>query len=327
MRRREFIAGLGGAAAGWPLAARAQQARRRRIGFLLGISDGADALSRFSAFQQALETFGWVDGRNIEIVARFGAADADRNRAHVAELIALAPDVIVSSNAPSIIALMKGTRTIPIVIANTTDPVALGFVESLSRPGGNVTGFTNFEQATATKWLELLLEIAPGLIRVAVLVDPRDPPENPYVLAIRRSASSLGIALVTAYARDVAETEQALDALAQQPNGGLIVPPGAGPSSHRQLVLGLAARYRLPAIYGFSDWVAAGGLISYGPDVLDLYRQPASYVDRILKGAKPADLPVQQPSKFGLVINLKTAKALGLTIPETLLATADEVIQ
>jgi putative ABC transport system substrate-binding protein len=222
---------------------------------------------------------------------------------------------------------MKGTRTIPIVIANTTDPVALGFVESLSRPGGNVTGFTNFEQATATKWLELLLEIAPGLIRVAVLVDPRDPPENPYVRAIGGSASSLGIALVTAYARNVAEIEEALDALARQPNGGLIVPPGAAITSHRELVSGLAARYRLPAIYGFRNWVAAGGLISYGPDVLDLYRQPASYVDRILKGAKPADLPVQQPSKFELVINLKTAKALGLTIPETLLATADEVIQ
>jgi putative tryptophan/tyrosine transport system substrate-binding protein len=329
MNRRAFVSALGTAALAWPLAARAQQpARMKRVAFVIGLDDHTEGRARFAAFRQGLEALGWTEGRNIEIVARFGTADPDRNRTVVAELLNLAPDVIVTSNTITVSALMRESRTIPIVLANMSDPVAQGFAESLARPGGNVTGFTSFfEGAIATKWLELLREIAPGMIRVAVLIDPQETTGPIFVSALEAATASLGIQLTTARVRDDAEIERAVEAFARVPNGGLIVPPGPRVATRRAVILKLAGRRRLPAIYGFPYIVREGGLMSYGPDVIDLYRRPASYVDRILKGAKPADLPIQQPTKFELVVNLKTAKALGLEVPLHLQQLADEVIE
>jgi putative ABC transport system substrate-binding protein len=326
MRRRDFMTLLGGAAAAWPVAARAQrQERTKRIGWLDGTS-GADPemLARLEAFRRGLEALGWVEGRTVEIVARFDAVDPDRNRAHVAELIATAPDVIVSANPPSISALMKEAPAIPIVFPLMTDPIALGFAKSLARPGGNVTGFTHFGETTAAKWLELLREIAPGVIRIAILVDPRNTNTDLYIAS---AAFSLRIPLTVARTTDDAEVEEFVAAFAKEPNGGLIVPPGPFGQIHRKTILKVAALHRLPAVYPWRYFVVDGGLMSYGPDLLDMHRRTASYVDRILKGANPADLPIQGPTKFELVINLKTAKALGLDVPLHLLQRADEVIE
>ena len=293
MTRREFITLLGGAAT-WPLAARAQeQERKKRIGWLDGTADDSETRARLTAFRQKLQALGWIEGRNLEIIARFAAADPNRNRTYVAELLGLTPDVIVSSNPPSISALMKETRTIPIVFPLISDPVALGFAASLARPGRNVTGFTHFEPATATKWLELLREIAPSVSRVATLVDPRNPTGNLYVHALEAAAASLSLPLTTAPAHDGAEIEQAIGAFARNSNGGLIFPPGPLQAVHRELIVKLAAQHRLPAVYPWRYMVVEGGLMSYGPDVPDMYRGAATYVDRILKGEKPADLPVQ----------------------------------
>jgi ABC-type uncharacterized transport system substrate-binding protein len=327
MKRREFITLLGGAAA-WPLAARAQQAeRKRRIGWLDGTADDAETQARLTAFRQRLQALGWIEGRNVEIIARFGATDPARNRTYVAELLGLMPDVVVSTNPSSISALMKETRTIPIVFPIMSDPVALGFAESLARPGGNVTGFTHFEPATATKWLELLREIAPNVNRIAAIIDPRNSTANMYVHALEAAATSLSLPFTTAPARDGAEIEQAIGAFARSSNGGLILPPGPLQAVHRELIVELAAQHRLPAVYPWRYMVVEGGLMSYGPDVLDMYRGAATYVDRILKGEKPAALPIQASTKFALVINLKTARALGLTVPDKLLTLADEVIE
>jgi putative tryptophan/tyrosine transport system substrate-binding protein len=328
VNRREFISLLGGAAAAWPLAARAQQAERmRRVGFLIGIGDDAEARARLAAFQHGLAALGWIEGRNVEIVARFGGADPERNRAHVAEMIALAPDIVVTSNPASIAALIKAARTIPIVFTMQSDPVAAGFAKSLARPGGNATGFAHFEQATVTKWLELLRQVAPGVIRVAFALDPEDIFAAQYLRALAAPASSLGIQLTSVSVGDAVEFELAIEAFARAPNGGLIVPPSAGTAAKRATIIGLAAKHRLPAIYAFRYHAVQGGLMSYGPDIFDLYRRPASYVDRILKGAKAAELPIQFPTKYELVVNLKTAKALGLEVPVQLQQLADEVIE
>jgi putative ABC transport system substrate-binding protein len=328
IRRREFITLLGGAAVAWPDVARAQQAeRKKRIGWLDGTGDDPETRARLTAFRQRLQTLGWIEGRNVEIIARFRAADPDQNRTYVAELLGLVPDVIVSTNPPSISALMKETRTIPIVFPIMSDPVALGFAESLARPGGNVTGFTHFEPVTATKWLELLREVAPGVNRIATLVDPRNSTGDMYVHALEAAAASLSLPFTTARARDGAEIEQAISSFAREANGGLVLPPGPLQAVHRELIVKLAAQHRLPAVYPWRYMVVDGGLMSYGPDVLEMYRGAATYVDRILKGEKPADLPIQASTKFELVINLKTAKGLGLDVPASLLARADEVIE
>jgi putative ABC transport system substrate-binding protein len=328
MRRREFFTLLGGAAAS-PLVAHAQGPDRiKRIGWLDGTSCvDQETQTRIEVFRRELERLGWIEGRTVEIVARFDALDPDRNRAHVAEFIAMSPDVIVATSPPSITALMKETRAIPIVFPLMTDPVALGFAKNLARPGYNVTGFTHFGETTATKWLELLREIVPGVIRIAVLVDPRNPTGDLYISSIEAAASSLRVPLTMAPARDDAEIEQAITNFAQEPNGGLIVPPGPFSNVHRQTIRKVATQHRLPAVYPWRYLVIEGGLISYGPDALDMYRRTASYVDRILRGANPAELPIQAPTKFELVINLKTAKALGLDVPPALLARADEVIE
>ncbi len=326
--RRAFITLLGGVAVAWPLAARAQQPERmRRIGFLIGIGDDAEARARFAAFRQGLAALGWIEGRNVEIIARFGGADPERNRAHVAEMIALAPDIVVTSNPASVAALIKAARTIPIVFTMQSDPVAAGFAESLARPGGNATGFAHFEQATVTKWLELLRQVAPSISRVAFMLDPEDIFGAQYLRALAAPASSLGIQLASVSVGNAVEFELAIEAFAREPSGGLIVPPSAGTAAKRATIIGLAAKHRLPAIYAFRYHAVQGGLMSYGPDIFDLYRRPASYVDRILKGAKAAELPIQFPTKYELVVNLKTAKALGLEVPVHLQQLADEVIE
>jgi putative ABC transport system substrate-binding protein len=334
MKRRQFVAVIGSAAVASiasPLPLPAQQAPPlKRIGFIIGQAEDADTQPRLTVFRQGLAALGWIEGRNVEIVSRFGTIDPDRTRNTVAELLRLAPDVIVTSNAAWVIAFLNESRTIPIVYTFGNDPVALGFSESLSHPGGNVTGFTTGEAAMATKWLQLLRELAPNVIRVAILMAPaaQYPSGNTYVRALEAAAPLLMIEFTTTSLRDAREIEQAIDSFASQPNGGLIVLPSGGVfGDSRELIAKLAARHRLPAIYPFRYFAVAGGLMSYGPDVVDLFRRAAAYVDRILRGAKPADLPFQEPTKFKLVINLKTAKALGITIPETLLATADEVIQ
>jgi putative ABC transport system substrate-binding protein len=324
--RREFITLLGGAAT-WPLAASAQQPdRMRRIGVLMNLAaDDAEGQARIAAFVQALQRLGWSDGRNVRIDYRWAAGDAGRFHKYAEELLALVPDVILASATPSIQALQQATRTVPIVFAIVADPVGAGFVDSLARPGGNVTGFTPFEYGMSGKWLELLKELAPRVTRVAVL---RDLTIGLGQLgAIQSVAPSLGIELRPVNVRDADEIERSIAAFAQGSNGGLIVTASTSAVIHRELITTLAARNKLPAVYYTRYWVAGGGLMSYGPDFRDQFRQAAAYVDRILKGEKPADLPVQAPTKYELTINLKTAKALGLTVPPTLLARADEVIE
>jgi putative ABC transport system substrate-binding protein len=328
MRRREFIAGLGGAAA-WPLVARAQQSERvRRIGALMTLAaDDPETLRRREAFVGGLQDLGWTDGRNLRIDYRSGLANADLYRRYAAELVALAPDVLLAHGATNLAALQQVTRTAPIVFVNTTDPVGGGYVESLARPGGNATGFIQFEYGMSGKWPELLKHIAPSVTRVAVLRDPAVGAGTAQFAVIQALVPSLRMEVTPVDVRDVGEIERGVTAFARGSNGGLIVTSSVLAQVHRELIVTLAARHRLPAVYPYRFFITSGGLISYGPDTIDQYRLAAGYVDRILKGEKPADLPVQAPTKYETVLNLKTAKALGLTIPETLLATADEVIQ
>ena len=329
MRRREFITLLGGAAA-WPIAARAQQGERvRRIGMLTGATaaDDPDAQVNVAAFLQGLEQFGWTGDRNVRIEYRWGLGDTANIRKHAAELAALAPDVIVSSGTAVLGPLLQATHTVPIVFVNVADPVGAGFVDSLARPGGNATGFMQYEYSLSGKWPELLKEIAPRVIRAAVLRDPALTSGVGQFAIIQSVAPSIGMEVTAINVRDAAEIEAAVAAFARPPNGGLIVASSATARRHRELIIALAARHKLPAVYYRRYFVTGGGLASYGYDLAGQFRSAAGYVDRILKGEKPADLPVQAPTKYELVINLKTAKALGLTVPPMLLARADEVIE
>ena len=326
--RRAFIALLGSAVA-WPLAARAQQPDRvRRIGILLpATADDAAMQARVGAFLQALAQLGWTIGHNVRIDTRWATANAAEVRRHAAELAALAPDVILAHAATTVGPLLQATRTVPVVFPAVVDPVGAGFVDSLSRPGGNATGFINFEYSLSGKWLELLKEIAPGLTRVAVLRNAATPSGPGQFAAIQAVAPSLRVEVSPVNVRDAGEIERAVAAFARSSNGGLIVTATPAAQLHHELIFSLAARHKLPAVYPFRYFAVDGGLMSYGPDQIDQYRQAASYVDRILKGEKPADLPVQAPTRYELVINLKTAKALGITVPPSVLARADEVIE
>jgi putative tryptophan/tyrosine transport system substrate-binding protein len=329
MKRREFIRLLGGAAASWPLNARAQQADRvRRIGVLMSVAaDDPEGKARFTAFQQGLQQLGWVDGRNVRIETRWSGGKADDARRYAAELIALAPDVILASGGAIVGPLLQVTRTVPIVFTQTPDPVAAGFVASLARPGGNATGFTQVEYGTAAKWIELLKEIAPHVTRAAILRDPAVPEGIGQFTVIQSAAPALRVEVSPVDIRNAGEIERALTEFARSPNGGLILTSSALANVQRDLIIRLAAKLRLPAIYSFQFFASAGGLAAYGSDSIDPHRRAANYVDRILKGEKPGDLPVQAPTKYQLVINLKTAKVLGLTVPPSLLARADEVIE
>ena len=328
MRRREFIATLGGAAA-WPMVARAQQPERpRRIGVLMNrTADDPETSSFVGAFAQGLAELGWTIGRNVRIEYRWGANDADLDRIYAAELVALAPEVILAAGTLSVAALQRVTRTLPVVFVTVTDPVGAGLVDSLAQPGGNTTGFMLFEYSLSGKWLELLKQIAPGVTRAAVLRDPANPAGSTQFAAIQAVAQSLGVEVTPASVRDAGEIERAVTAFARLSNGGLIVTGSASTSGYGETIIKLAARHKLPAVYPNRFSILAGGLICYGPDRIDMYRRAAGYIDRILKGEKPADLPVQAPTKYELVINLKTAKALGLEVPQSLLARADEVIE
>jgi putative ABC transport system substrate-binding protein len=330
MQRREFITLFGVAALAGPRAARAQQAdRMRRVGVLMSRAAGdPEEQARFAGFLQGLQKLGWTDGRNVRIDYRWAAADADRSRTYAAELVALAPDVIVASGSTGVAGLLQTTRTVPIVFVNVIDPVGAGYVARLARPGGNATGFTAFEYSLSGKWLELLKEIAPNLTRIAILRDPALAAGIGQFAAIQAMApSSLGVELSPIDVRDGGEIERDVATFARESNGGLIVTGSSSAAVHRELIVMLAARHRLPAVYPFRYFVTSGGLISYGPDPIDVFRRAAGYVDRILKGEKAADLPVQAPTTYELAINLKTAKALGLTLPPSLLARADEVIE
>ena len=330
MRRREFIVTLGGAAAAWPLAARAQQPdQMRRIGVLTAYAESDPvAQVRVVAFRDKLQKLGWTEGRNIRIDYRWAAGDREAMQRFAKELVALQPDLIFSVNTPTTAALLQQTHTIPIVFAVVTDPVGSGFVASLPRPGGNATGFTLMEPTMAGKWLELLKEIAPRAARVAFLFNPATAPYADYYLnPFRAAAASFAVEAIAAPVHDTSELESVVAAQAREPNGGLIAMPDSFTTAHRVEITSLAVRYHLPAVYPYRYFTEVGGLLSYGSDQLDDYLRAASYVDRILKGAKPSGLPVQAPVKFELTINLKTAKALGLTLPPTLLARADEVIE
>ena len=330
MRRREFITLLGGAAVARPLAARAEQAgeRMRRIGVLTTLAaDDEEAMARLAAFLQELQQLGWTSNRNVHIDYRWGAGDPERIRRHAAELAALAPEVILANGTAGVGPLLQATRTVPIVFVQVSDPVGAGYIASLARPGGNATGFTLFEYGTSGKWLELLKQIAPSVTRAVVLRDPTQPTGIAQLAAMHSVAPSLGVEVSPVGLRDPDEIERGVAAFARGANGGLIVTAGALSLVHRDLIIALAARHRLPAVYPYRIFVASGGLMSYGTDSTDSYRRAAGYVDSILKGEKAADLPVQQPTKFDLVINLKAAKALDLDVPATLLATADEVIE
>jgi len=333
MRRRQFIGWLGGAAAApslsWPLAAHAQQPERvRRIGVLLNAAaDDPQFQTWVRAFLQALALLGWTDGRNVRIDTRWAGGNAAEVRRHAAELVALAPDVILAHGGSTVGPLLQATRTVPIVFPIAGDPVGTGFVDSLARPGGNATGFMEFEYSMGGKWLELLKQIAPSVTRAAVLRDTTQGSGTGQFGAIQAVAPSLRVEVNPVNMRDAGEIERAVSAFARSPNGGLIVTAGAATVLHSNLIVTLAARHKLPAVYNERSHVAAGGLISYGPDFVDQYRKAAGYVDRILKGAKPADLPVQAPTKFETVLNLKTAKALGIEVPPMVLVRATEVIE
>ena len=328
MRRREFIALIGGVAA-WPLAARAQQpGRMRRIGVLMNVAaDDPEAQARNVAFLHGLREFGWTEGRNVRVDHRWAAGDADRLRRYAAELVALAPDVVLASGTSTVGPLQRASTTVPIVFAGVADPVGAGFVDSMARPGRNATGFISFEYGLSAKWLELLKQIAPGVTRVAVLRDPDISGGTGQFGAIQSVAPSFGVESSPINVRDAGEIERAVAAFARSSNGGMILMASGLAFVHRDLIIALAARHKLPTIYYYRVFVSAGGLVSYGPDPHNQYRRAAGYVDRILKGEKPADMPVQAPTKYELVINLKTAKALGLEIAPTLLARADEVIE
>jgi len=328
MRRREFVALLGGAVA-WPLGVRAQQHEQtRRVGILLpATADDAVWQDRLGAFLQGLGPLGWTIGRNLHVDTRWATTNAAEIRRHAAELAALAPDAILAAATSSVVPLLQATRTVPIIFTATNDPVGSGFVDSLARPGGNATGFMNWEFSMGAKWLELLKQIAPGVMRVAVLRDASQSFTVNVFTAIQTAAPSLGMEVIPVNMRDASEIEQSVANFARSPNGGLIPSPSAAVVQHRDLIVTLAARHKLPAIYWERFFVTAGGLMSYGPDITEAFRQAAGYVDRILKGEKPADMPVQAPTKYELAINLKTAKALGLTVPPSLVAHADEVLE
>ena len=327
MRRREFIAGLGGAAV-WPIAARAQQGDRlRRIGVLMSLGEAdPEAKASLSAFTQRLAELGWTDGRNLRIDVRWGS-DTDGIGADAVELVSTNPEVLLADSTPTIQELQRLTQAIPIVFVNIGDPVETGVVARLTRPGGNTTGFLNMEPSIGGKWLQVLKETAPSLNRVLVIMGFGNAAHAARLRVIEASASTFGLEVLSSAVRDASEIERAIDAISHEGNAGLIVMPGGPPGKHRKTIFALAAQYRLPAIYAYRYFASDGGLVSYGPDDRDIFRRAASYADRILKGEKPGDLPLQGAVKYELVINVKTAKALGLTIPETLLATADEVIQ
>jgi putative ABC transport system substrate-binding protein len=328
IKRRQFITGLGSAAA-WPVVARAQQAERMlRIGVLLRGDENDPALKPLlPAFTQALAGLGWTDGRNVRMDLRWRGGDTNRLQALAKELVGLQPDIILVGGGLATRALQRETRTIPIVFAGATDPVARGIVARLDRPGGNITGFALFEAALGGKWLELLSEIAPGLKRAAIMINPDTLPVSVYMPSLEAAARSLKVELIPAPVHNDTEIETAINDLGRKPGGGLVVIPDNFLVVHRAPIISAAARNKIPAVYSDPEYARDGGLLVYGPDFVDIHRRAAPYVDRILRGAKPADLPVQLPTKFEMVVNLKTAKALGLTIPETLLATADEVIQ
>ena len=329
MKRREFITLLGGVAA-WPVAARAQQPERmRRIGVLTTFAESDPEMRGWlTVFQVELQKLGWEQGRNISIEYRWPGSDEHRLRTGATELVGMTPDVLFTAGTPALVALSRETRSLPIVFAQVSDPVALGLVASLARPGGNITGFVTVESAFAGKWLELLRDTAPGRNRVAVILDPDNPSQLVlYFQGIEAAARTFGMHLTRTDVRSADDIERAIEAVAQQPNGALVVVPTAVTILNRDLIIALAARHRLPAIYPYRIFAVSGGFISYGVNLPDGYRQAASYVDRILKGAKPGDLPVQLASKFELVVNLKTAKALGLNIPEPFLQHADEIIE
>jgi putative ABC transport system substrate-binding protein len=328
MRRREFMTLIGGAAA-WPLPVHAQQAKPMRlIGIFLTVAkDEPDYLLWVNAFRQALQELGWIEGQNVRIDVRWGTTNPGEIRKQAAELVALAPDVILAPGTSAVEPLMQATQTVPIVFPIIADPVSGGFVDSLARPGRNATGFMLFEYSISGKWLELLKQIAPGVTRVAVLGDPNTATGPAQFGVIQAVAPMLRVEVSAFNRRDANEIERAITSFAQSPNGGLILTPGGAAFLHRDMIIALAARYKLPAVYFERAFVAAGGLLSYGPDRIDMYRHAAGYVDRILKGEKPADMPVQAPTKYQLVINLKTAKALGLSVPQTLLAGADDLIE
>jgi putative tryptophan/tyrosine transport system substrate-binding protein len=330
VNRRSFITLLGGAAAAWPLAARAQQGERvRRIGVLMPLAaDDPEAQPRVNAFEQALQKLGWTEGSRLRIEYRLAGSDPGLIRAHAAEIVGLSPDVILANATPVLTAILRETSTIPVVFVQIIDPVSRGFVSSLARPGGNVTGFTNFEFPMGGKWVEMLKEVAPAVTSVAVVSNPDTAPYGgPFFQQIRTSAISLAIEASEARVHDVAGLERAVAEIAAKSNGGLIVLPDIFTTVHRDTIIALTSLHRLPAVYPFRYFASRGGLISYGVDAVDLFRRSADYVDRILRGERAADLPVQAPVKYELVINLKTAKALGLEIPPSVLARADEVIE
>ena len=329
MRRREFIVLLGCAAMAWPLTARAQQTERVRVVGILSIlgPDDPEAKAGTTIFEETLQQLGWSVGRNLKIETREVGSDVDRLRRYAAELVALAPDVIFSMGTLPVASLQQATRTIPIVFMNVTDPVGAGFVQSMAHPGGNITGFLNFEYSMSGKWAELLKQIAPQATRALVLRDASSATGIGQFAAVRSIAQTLGVELTPSNVRDTDEIERNVAAFARSGNGGVIVTTSGGIAVHRKLIISLVARYKLPTVYPYRYYTVDGGLISYGPNTLDPVRRAAGYVDRILKGEKPADMPVQAPTKFELVINLKAAKAIGLTIPQSLLATADEVIE
>src|SRR6516164_2770956 len=325
--RRKFLATLlGGAAAAWPLGARAQPDRMRRIGVLMGFADDAEGQARVKGLQQGLQELGWIEGRNVRIDYRWTGGDMTRIRAYAAELVKLSPDVIVAHTPPVIAAMRQASSSIPIVFAAVIDPVSHGFIDNLARPGGNLTGTTNIEFSLVGKMLEMLKEVAPGIVRAAVIFGTNRQ-YLVYLHSFGTDSPTLAVELSAAAVRDTGEIEAAMSELGRKPGAGLVVPPDAFTVIHHAMIIALAARHRLPAVYAYRSFVAEGGLMSYGPDISDIFRRTASYVDRILKGAKPADLPVEAPVKFELAINLKTATSLGLTVPEKLLATADEVIE
>jgi putative ABC transport system substrate-binding protein len=329
MRRRQFITLFGGAAAAWPVAVRAQQpATQRRIAVLMVLGkDDPEAKARITAFRQGLQDAGWVEGRNMQIETRWSAGNEIDVRGYAEELVSLAPDVILANGNAAVAPLLIATRSVPIVFAIVPDPVGAGFVESLAQPGGNATGFVSFEYGLSSKWLELLKEIAPRLTHVAVLRDPALASGTGQFGAIQSVSSSLGVELSPINVRSAPEIERAIVEFARFQNAGLIVTANALVSAHRDLIVALAVKHRLPAVYAARHFVSAGGLVSYGPDFLDQFRRAAAYVDRILKGEKPSSLPVQTPTKYELIVNLKAAKALGIEIPATVVARADQVIE
>lgn len=329
MQRRDFITLLGGAVAIYPLAARAQQPERvRRIGLLTGYAESdPEGRSPVAAFRQSLRQLGWIEGRNIRIDYRWAAGKVDRIQNFAKELVDLQPDVVLAVTSPSVISLLRETRTVPIIFVQVSDPVGQGFVASLARPGGNATGFTLFEDSVAGKLLDVLKEIAPGIVRVAIIFNPDNPAAAGHRRTFETFAPSIGVEPIAVPVQNPAEIERAIEAVARHPNSGLLAPPDVTVTTHRELILALATQHRLPAAYWNYAFVLGGGLISYGPDLIDQYRRAALYIDRILKGDKSADLPVQQPTKFELAINLRTAKALNLTVPTQLLTRADHVIE